>query len=80
MRFASCIILSFSLVMVGCGSRDEVRRVTSPDGRIDAIIIETNCGAPCDFGYEVRLSPKDSTGSDEVAYFYGARRSEYSSG
>ena len=80
MRFVACITLGLSLIMFGCGSRNEVRRVTSPDGRTDAIVIETNCGAACDFGYEVRLGPKDAADGEEVAYLYGATRSEYSSG
>lgn len=81
MRFVPCMTLGLLLIMCGgCGSRDEVMRVTSPDGRIDAIVIETNCGAPCDFGYEVRLGPKDVPVGEEVAFLYGATRSEYAAG
>lgn len=81
MRSVWCMALWLSVVTFGCSeSHDEVRRVTSPDGRIDAIVFETNCGAPCEFGYEVRLGPKDCPEGEEVAYLYGASRSEYSSG
>ncbi|MFA5335746.1 MAG: hypothetical protein WC324_02375 [Candidatus Omnitrophota bacterium] len=58
-------------------SEDEVARVTSPAGDIDAVLIETNGGATTSFGYEVfvvghgRLPKKKP-----VAYLYGAIRSE----
>ena len=62
--------------MCGCVSRDEVSRVTSPDGRVDAILFETDCGATCSFGYEIRLAPKGTRNGEEVATLDGAVRSE----
>jgi hypothetical protein len=44
MRFVACMTLGLCLILFGCGARNEVSRVTSPDGRIDAIVIETDCG------------------------------------
>ena len=56
-------------------SRDEVVRVLSPDGRIVAVLVETNGGATTSFGYEVRVLGKDDYNGDEVAWLYGAARS-----
>jgi len=36
----------------------EIVRVTSPDGRVDAVMIRDNCGAPCYFGYSVFIVPR----------------------
>ena len=62
----------------GCRSisRDEVLRVASPDGKIDAIVYETDCGAVCSYGYEVWVSPKGLGESEEVARFDAAVRNK----
>jgi|SRR5450631_710452 hypothetical protein len=39
-------------------SFEEISRVTSPDGAVDAVMIQDNCGAPCSFGYSVFIVPK----------------------
>ena len=36
----------------------EIARATSPDGAVDAVMIRTNCGALCSFGYSVFVVPK----------------------
>jgi hypothetical protein len=49
-------VLTAVAVLTGCGvlwSRDEVKRVPSPDGAYEAYLIETNGGATTSFGYEV---------------------------
>jgi hypothetical protein len=74
MRFATVLIVGLGLLMCCCSSRDEVSRVTSPDGGADALVFETNCGAPCSFGYEVELGPKGSRHGEQVASFEGATR------
>jgi hypothetical protein len=38
--------------------RTEVARVTSPDGAVDAVMVRTNCGAACSFGYHVYVVSK----------------------
>lgn len=68
-----------SLVLTGCfGSSDEVARVTSPSGKVDAVLVELNGGATTDFEYEVFIVPvRDPTWRHRrVAFFYGAVRSE----
>jgi hypothetical protein len=56
------------MFVVGCGlvSRDEVARVISPDGRLEAILIETNGGATTAFGYEIWLREKDRESRERV--------------
>jgi len=76
MKYAAGLILGLGFLVCGCLSRDEVLRVTSPDGKIDAIVFETDCGATCSFGYEIRLAPRGSRNGDEVATLEGAIRSE----
>jgi hypothetical protein len=80
MRYAAGLLLGLGLLMCGCLSRDEVLRVTSPDGRIDAIVFETDCGATCSFGYEIWLAPKGKRGGEEVATLDAAVRSEQAYG
>jgi hypothetical protein len=74
MRYATALIVGLGLLMCGCLSRDEVSRVTSPDGGVDALVFETNCGAPCSFGYEVELGTKGSRHGEQVALLDGATR------
>ena len=61
-------------------SSDEVVRVSSPDGRVEAVLIETNGGATTAFGYEVRVLGKGGYRGDDVAWLYGAARNDSASG
>jgi hypothetical protein len=63
-------------------SRDEVSRISSPSGILDAVLIETNGGATASFGYEVRIVPKGKkyNWGVEVASLYGAIRNEHAYG
>jgi hypothetical protein len=47
-------------VSTGCDSvgRTEIRRVTSPDSRVDAVLVEGSAGATTGFSYEVYVLPK----------------------
>lgn len=45
----------------------EIGRVTSPDGAVDAVMEEGNCGAPCSFVYYVSIVPKGSAGLNDPA-------------
>ncbi len=59
-----------------CVSNVEVARVPSPDGAVEAVLIERNGGATTSFGYTVRLEEPGWFGaSEEVASLYGAHRS-----
>ena len=59
-------------------SSDEVARVTSPSGRFDAVLMETNGGATTSYGYEIHVLPSgaDVNGSQPGASLYGAVRSQ----
>jgi hypothetical protein len=76
MRLAAGLVLALLLLASGCGSIDEVARVTSPDGRVDAVLTESDCGAPCSLGYEVRLELKGHHDVVKVASLDGATRNE----
>src|SRR5262249_3872023 len=39
-------------------SFDELERIPDPSAVIDAVLVRTNCGAPCDFGYLVYAVPR----------------------
>jgi len=78
-RAAATAVAGLSLMLAGCfGSSDEVARVTSPFGKVDAVLVELNGGATTDFEYEVFVVPvRESTRRHErVAFLYGAIRSE----
>ena len=57
-------------------SRDEVARVTSPSGAVDAVLVETNGGATTSFGYEVFVVEAGSSfdAEDSIAALYAAVR------
>lgn len=38
----------------------EVGRVTSPDGAVDAVMEEADCGAPCSAGFFVSIVPRNA--------------------
>jgi hypothetical protein len=73
-------VVTTALCVVACGSgsavgRDEVARVTSPDGALDAVLIETNGGATTSFGYDVEVVPHaGKADAAAVATLYGATR------
>ncbi len=78
---ALALLTSCALVPVALFSifgQSEVVRVPSPNGRVDAVLVETNGGATTSFGYRVILTRHDwhwRTGR-ETASLYGAVRSE----
>jgi hypothetical protein len=63
-------------LLASCGlvSRDEVARVVTPDGRVEAVLVETNDGATTSFGYEVHVVEKGRPAGHRVAWLYGAGR------
>jgi hypothetical protein len=75
------VVLIVALVLLMRPSRDVVARVPSPDGLVDAVLIETNGGATTSFSYEVHLA-KHGSGrlGPRVASLYGAVRSEHAYG
>jgi len=59
MRYLWLVWLS---LVAGCGSADlcantELRRLSSPDGRLDAVLFERNCGATTGFSSQVSVLP-----------------------
>jgi hypothetical protein len=71
------LFIGLTLGDFGRWSFDEVARLAHPDANVDAVLVETNCGATTSFGYEVFLLPRGQkpTESDHaVASLYGAVR------
>ena len=57
-------------------SEDEVARVASPDGKLEAVLVETNGGATTSFGYEVHVVERaGKPDGSPAASLYGAVRS-----
>src|SRR5262245_61369365 len=75
-RFLVGMVLA--LLSSACGplTGDEVARVTSPDGRLDAVLFELNGGATTSFAYEVAVVEKGRKDGDRVAWLYGAVRND----
>lgn len=74
---SSSAVIVLALLGVGCGpdtSRDEVSRMPSPDGTLDAVLTETNGGATTSFGYDVTISARGQKDGELVAHLYGATR------
>lgn len=83
MKYAISGCLALMLLCVGCqeqSSSYEVAHVVSPDGRLEAVLNETNGGATTSFGYVVSIGPKGSKTRSQVASLYGAIRSEHAYG
>jgi hypothetical protein len=70
------LLSTIALACAGCGgpSSDEVAVVPSPDGRLEAVLIETNGGATTSFGYEVSIREKNARAMVVAATLYGAIR------
>jgi len=78
MRVPKVTVISVALA-AACflTSEDEVARVTSPSGRLDAVLVETNGGATTSFGYYAYIVPHGKTyeRGPRVADLYAAGRS-----
>jgi hypothetical protein len=55
-------------------SHDEVARVLSPGGTLEASVTETNGGATTSCGYDVSIASRGSSKGERVASLYGAVR------
>jgi hypothetical protein len=73
------VFLASSCFMV---SKDEVSRVLSPDGSLEAILVEDNGGATTSFGYNVYIVKTGSNyrWAESAASLYGAIRNEHAYG
>ena len=74
------MIVGVLLLLIGAcdaPSKDEVVRLRSPNGKADAVLIETNNGATTSFGYEVHVVEADAKpDASPAVYLYGATRNE----
>jgi hypothetical protein len=78
---AVLLLIWFFSGLVGEPSKDEVARVVSPSGKVDALLFESNGGATTSFGYEAYVVERGAkpTGSPVVS-LYGAVRNEHAYG
>lgn len=74
---AACVVIGWEIVvplalfsLFDVPSHDEVARVTSPDGLIDAVLVESNGGATDPFWYDVYLVPKGLPYSNSASAVY----------
>jgi hypothetical protein len=56
----AAILLSLSASCNLCDNR-EISRVPSPDGKVDAVIFERDCGATTDFSTQISIVTKSSS-------------------
>ncbi len=65
------LALAFLAFMLGACDVDieEVYRVTSPDGIVDAVMIRKNAGATVPFVYEVHVVPKGEKTKEDLEKF-----------
>jgi len=76
---ASVVVFALAGMVLAVGwfspSADEVARIPSPQGELEAVLIEVNGGATTSFAYEVFVLPRGTKQvSHRVAYLYGAAR------
>lgn len=76
------IILLAALLLSACAGHDEVARITSPDGAVDAVLVESGAGATSAFWYDIYLVPhgKPWPRADSAAWLFDATRSEQAYG
>ena len=71
MKKTIIFLIVISSIIFGCGpqlgdkSYTEIKRITSPDSLVDAVICETNGGATTSYGYLVFIVPKGQQYSKE---------------
>lgn len=77
------LLLTIFFLVVSCGdwSFDEVARASSPNEKVDAVLVEKNGGATTSFSYLVFIVPKNEKIEEDlerfkVATLYGAVRNE----
>jgi hypothetical protein len=76
------VALALTLCLSGCVSEVEVARAASPDGTVDAVLIERNAGATTSFDYRVHVVPHGGAwgGHPHAAELYGAIRGTSAAG
>lgn len=70
--------LVIGIIVLGCDpvARKEIKRITSPDFMIDALLVQTNAGATTSFGYEVYFVPRGKQLAEENPLFRGDKMKE----
>ncbi len=69
------LLLLFTQLSCNRYGVDEVAQALSPDGKLEAIVQETNGGATTSFGYVISIKQSSGGPSIKAAALYGAARS-----
>lgn len=82
----AALLVALTLTLAGCGTLagetaevgEEVTRIVSPDGEIDAVLTESNSGATASFVYDIHILPhgQPATPESRNAELSGATRSK----
>jgi len=77
-RYSVALLSIVTACLLMDASHDEVSRVPSSAGDLDAVLVETNGGATTSFGYLVYVVPRGTRPSQgaEGAMLYGAVRND----
>jgi hypothetical protein len=54
---ATCVLLLFSYLMRDACVDTVIQRIASPNNKVEAVVVETNCGTLCSGSYNVYLVP-----------------------
>ena len=72
MTWRPAVALAVLLLSVsGCGRYEEIARLSSPDGRVDAVVVEVDAGAGNPFVYRLYVVPRGAAwrkGGERVSY------------
>ncbi len=82
LRFCVALVFISTACLSFGASHDEVSRIPSSAGDLDAVLVETNGGATTSFGYLVYVVPRGTKSSKaaEVAMLYEAVRNDQAYG
>ncbi len=69
MRNACCAVAAVLFVLSACTERKEVARFVAPDSAVDAIVVESDCGAPCSTTYSIGVVPRGKAPDEKGAVF-----------
>ncbi len=67
-------LVIFLFVFSGCGkfapcSEKELLRITSPDGKVDAVLVKGDCGATTSYSYDIFIVPRGESTKKTKAVF-----------
>ena len=80
MRYSGFLVIGFAFLLSGCRFHDQMARIASPNGQLEAVVFESSGGAIDDVIDEVWVVPKGSHGGKRVAWFDDPLKDEHNYG